>query len=153
MGRHDGVWQLTMADPHTGLANKNLTLDRLDQALARRERHNGDVMVMYIHLVNIEEYGYDLGMEALGGLSRRLMSSLRDEDAAGRVAGNAVVLVVSFDSGKSMEMIAQRLEATCQRPFIVGGRSVHLSARFGAVLANGDESAEEVLERARLASQ
>ena len=106
MGRHDGLWQLTMADPHTGLANKHLTLDRLDQALARRERHHGQVMVLYIDLINLDEYGYALGMEALVGLSGRITASLRSEDTAGRVSGTAFTVVVSIDDEETMASIA-----------------------------------------------
>ena len=108
-------------------------------------------MALYVEIDNLDEYGYEVGMEAVSELSRRLTSSLRDEDTAGRVAGTAFVVVVSIENGKSTEMIAQRLEASCRRPCIVGGRSVHLSAKFGAVIAGREESAEEVLERARLA--
>ena len=60
-GKYDQLWQLSMADPHTGLANKLLLLDRLTQALARRRRHGGEVAVCHIDLDNLGEINLDLG--------------------------------------------------------------------------------------------
>ena len=52
-GKYDQLWQLSMADPHTGLANQLLLLDRLTQALTRRRRHGGEVVVCHIDLDNL----------------------------------------------------------------------------------------------------
>ena len=51
-----------MADPHTGLANQLLVLDRLTQALVRRRRHGGEVVVCHIELDNLAEINLDLGL-------------------------------------------------------------------------------------------
>ena len=60
-GKYDQLWQLSMADPHTGLANQLLLLDRLMQALTRRRRHGGEVVVCHIDLDNLAEINLDLG--------------------------------------------------------------------------------------------
>ena len=60
-GKYDQLWQLSMADPHTGLANQLLLVDRLTQALARRRRHGGEVVVCHIDLDNLGEINLDLG--------------------------------------------------------------------------------------------
>ena len=61
-GKYDQLWQLSMADPHTGLANQLLLLDRLTQALVRRRRHGGEVVVCHIGLDNLGEINLDLGL-------------------------------------------------------------------------------------------
>jgi diguanylate cyclase (GGDEF)-like protein len=157
MGRHNTVWQLALADPHTGLANKLLLLDRLEHALIRSARHGGYVIVIYFDLINLnhlcDDFGYNFGLEILVQLAQRLTSSLRDEDSIGRVAGTELVAVVSLDSETSIGPIAQRLESSFKQPFIIGGQRVHLSAQLGIVVAQNNESGEEVLGRARGATK
>ena len=96
-GKYDQLWQLSMADPHTGLANQLLLLDRLTQALARRRRHGGEVVVCHIDLDNLGEInldlGYTTGNTVLCEISRRLTSVLRAEDTVGRVGGSELVVV------------------------------------------------------------
>jgi len=91
-GKYDQLWQLSMADPHTGLANQLLLLDRLTQALVRRRRHGGEVVVCHIDLDNLAEINLDLGYmtgnTVLSEMSRRLTSVLRAEDTIGRVGGS-----------------------------------------------------------------
>ena len=96
-GKYDQLWQLSMADPHTGLANQLLLLDRLTQALVRRRRHGGEVVVCHIDLDNLGEInvdlGYTTGNTVLCETSRRLTSVLRTEDTVGRVGGSELVVV------------------------------------------------------------
>ena len=89
-GKYDQLWQLSMADPHTGLANQLLLLDRLTQALARRRRHGGEVVVCHIDLDNLGEInldlGYTTGNTVLCEMARRLTSvaARRGHGRAGR---------------------------------------------------------------------
>jgi diguanylate cyclase (GGDEF)-like protein len=153
MGRHNSVWQLALADPHTGLANRLLLLDRLEHALIRSERHGEYVIVIYFDLINLnpicDEFGYEFGLEILIELSARLTSSLRDEDTIGRAAGTELVAVIAIDDEKWIGPIAQRLESSFKRPFVVNGQPVRVSANLGIVVARNNESGQEVLDRAR----
>src|SRR5580698_2527956 len=75
-GKYDDLWQLSLSDPQTGLANRLLLLDRLTRELTRRRRHGGCVVVSHIDLGNLkeinDELGYSSGSEVLRGMSRRL---------------------------------------------------------------------------------
>jgi diguanylate cyclase (GGDEF)-like protein len=155
MGRHNTVWQLALADPHTGLANKLLLIDRLEHALVRSERHGEYVIVIYFDLVNLnhicDEFGYEFGLEILVELSERLTSSLRDEDTVGRAAGTELVAVMAIDDEAGIGPIAERLESSFRRPFVVNGQTIRVSAHLGVVMAHNDETGQEVLDRARRA--
>ena len=98
-GQYDQLWQLSMADPHTGLANQLLLVDRLTQALARRRRHGGEVVACHIDLDNLAEInldlGYTTGNTVLCEVAGRLTSVLRAEDTIGRVGGSELVVVVT----------------------------------------------------------
>ena len=68
-GKYDDLWQLSLSDPQTGLANRLLLIDRLTRELTRRRRHGGCVVVSHIDLDNLkdinDEFGYTSGYEVL----------------------------------------------------------------------------------------
>jgi diguanylate cyclase (GGDEF)-like protein len=151
-GKYDQLWQLSMADPHTGLANQLLLLDRLTQALARRRRHGGEVVVCHIDLDNLGEInmklGYTTGNTVLCEASRRLTSVLRIEDTVGRVGGSELVVVLAVNDEQAVGPLVRRLHHTLDEPVVVGGQSVRLHAMLGLALSEDGESAEDVLARA-----
>jgi diguanylate cyclase (GGDEF)-like protein len=151
-GKYDQLWQLSMADPHTGLANQLLVLDRLTQALVRRRRHGGEVVVCHIDLDNLAEInldlGYTTGNTVLSEMSRRLTSVLRAEDTIGRVGGSELVVVLAVTDEQVVGPLMRRLQRTLDEPVTVGGQGIRLTASLGVAVAEDDESAEEVLTRA-----
>jgi diguanylate cyclase (GGDEF)-like protein len=151
-GKYDQLWQLSMSDPLTGLANQLLTLDRLTLALARRRRHGGEVVVWHIELDNLAEIntelGYTTGNTVLCEIARRLTSVLRTEDTVGRVGGTELVVVLEVTDEQAVGPLTRRLQHTIDEPVVVGDRAVRLHAAIGAVLAGDSESAEEILIRA-----
>src|SRR5580693_8632477 len=151
-GKYDQLWQLSMSDPHTGLANQLLLLDRLTQALARRRRHGGEVAVCHIDLDNLGEInldlGYTTGNTVLCEGARRLTSILRAEDTVGRVGGSELVVVVAIDDAEDVGPLVRRLQQTLDEPVLVGGQRIRMHARLGLALAAADDSAEDVLSRA-----
>jgi diguanylate cyclase (GGDEF)-like protein len=151
-GKYDQLWQLSMADPHTGLANQLLLLDRLTQALARRRRHGGEVVACHIHLDNLgqinTDLGYTTGNTVLVEMSRRLTSVLRTEDTVGRVGGSELVVVLTVTDEQAVGTLARRLQHTLDEPVVVGSQSIRLIAAMGVAVAQDHESAEDLLTRA-----
>jgi len=151
-GKYDQLWQLSMADPHTGLANKLLLLDRLTQSLARRRRHGGEVAVCHIDLDNLGEInldlGYTTGNTVLCEGARRLTSILRAEDTVGRVGGSELVVVVAINDEQDVGPLVRRLQQTLEEPVMVGGQRIRMHARLGLAVAAAEDSAEDVLNRA-----
>jgi diguanylate cyclase (GGDEF)-like protein len=151
-GKYDQLWQLSMSDPLTGLANQLLTLDRLTLALARRRRHGGEVVVWHIELDNLveinAELGYTTGNTVLYEIARRLTSVLRAEDTIGRVGGAELVVVLEVTDEQAVGPLTRRLQHAIDEPVVVGHRAVRLHAAIGVVMAADSESAEDVLTRA-----
>ena len=151
-GKYDQLWQLSMADPHTGLANQLLLLDRLTQALVRRRRHGGEVVVCHIDLDNLGEInadlGYTTGNTVLCETSRRLTSVLRTEDTVGRVGGSELVVVVTVTDEQAAGPLMRRIQHTLDEPVVVGGQDIRLHSSLGVAIAEDAESAEDVLSRA-----
>jgi diguanylate cyclase (GGDEF)-like protein len=152
IGKYDDLWQLSLADPLTGLANRMLLLDRLTRELTRRRRHGGCVIVSHIDLDNLkdinDEMGYSSGNEVLRGMSRRLTSMLRSEDTVSRVGESELVAVMTIEDEQYVQPLMQRVQAVLDDPISVTGRDVRVAATLGTVTARNSESAEQVLERA-----
>ena len=151
-GKYDQLWQLSMADPHTGLANQLLLLDRLTQALVRRRRHGGEVVVCHVGLDNLGEInldlGYSTGNTVLREIARRLTSVLRAEDTIGRVGGSELVVALAVTDEHVVGPLIRRLQRTLDEPVTVGGQDIRLHASLGVAVAEDSESAEDVLARA-----
>jgi diguanylate cyclase (GGDEF)-like protein len=151
-GKYDQLWQLSMADPHTGLANQLLLLDRLTQAMARRRRHGGEVVVCHIELDNLGEInvdlGYTVGNTVLLEMARRLTSVVRAEDTVGRVGGSELVVVVAVTDEHAVGPLLRRLQHTLDETVNVEGEPVRLRSSIGVAVAEDSESPEDVLARA-----
>lgn len=151
-GQYDQLWQLSMADPHTGLANQLLLVDRLTQALARRRRHGGEVVVCHIDLDNLGEINLDLGYATgnavLSEMAQRLTSVIRAEDTIGRVGGSELVVVVAVTDEHVVGPLLRRLQHTLDEPAVVGSQEVRLRSSLGVAVAEDSETAEDVLARA-----
>jgi diguanylate cyclase (GGDEF)-like protein len=150
--RYDDLWQLSLADPVTGLANRMLLLDRLTRELTRCRRHGGCVVVSHIDLGNLkdinDQLGYPSGNEVLRGMSRRLTSMLRSEDTVSRVGESELVAVMTIENEQFVGPLMQRVQDVLDNPIAVTGGRVQVSAKLGTVTAHSAESAEEVLARA-----
>jgi diguanylate cyclase (GGDEF)-like protein len=150
--RYDDLWQLSLADPVTGLANRMLLLDRLTRELTRSRRHGGCVVVAHIDLGNLkdinDQLGYPSGNEVLRGMSRRLTSMLRGEDTVSRVGESELVAVMTIENERFIGPLMQRVQDVLDDPISVSGGRVQVSANLGTVTARNAESAEEVLARA-----
>jgi diguanylate cyclase (GGDEF)-like protein len=141
-----------MSDPLTGLVNQLLLLDRLTQALARKRRHGGEVVVFQLDLDNLGEInmelGYTTGNAVLSEMARRLTSVVRLEDTVARVGGGELVVAMTVNDEQAVGPLTRRLQHTLDEAVVVGGRTVRLHASIGVALAEDAESAEEVLTRA-----
>jgi diguanylate cyclase (GGDEF)-like protein len=150
---HDQLWQLSMADPHTGLLDQLFLIDRLAQALKRRRRHGGEVVVCHISLDNLPQVnldlGYTTGNTVLCEMSRHLARVLRTEDNVSRVGRSELVVVTTVKNEQAVGPLIRRIQHTLDEEVMVGGRVIRLRSSLGVAIAEGTESAEDVLKRAK----
>jgi diguanylate cyclase (GGDEF)-like protein len=128
----DRAWQLVMTDPETGLPNHLVVQDRLDQALARRPRHGGEVVVCSITLDNLhlltDEHGPAAGNQIIREVARRLTEALRTEDTVGRVGASELVGIVTVRDKANVPTVVDRLAQALAEPVDAGTASVVLEA-------------------------
>ena len=141
-------------DPLTGLPNRKLFADRLDQALRRARRTPGTfVAAMVIDLnrfkaVN-DSLGHLAGDELLIGLSERLSDTIRAGDTLARLGGDEFVVVVEGVRGPEHALeIADRVTRAWSEPFMVAERPLRVQASTGVALSDGTDTADDLLSNA-----
>jgi diguanylate cyclase (GGDEF)-like protein len=149
---------LATHDPLTGLPNRTLIRDRIEQMLARSRRARTPVAAIFIDLDNFklinDTLGHAAGDELLRGVASRLGAVLRETDALGRLGGDEFVVIaedISLDAGP--ELIAERLFEALAEPFTLGPADsrVEISASIGLACSDSRTSSEELLRNADIA--
>jgi diguanylate cyclase (GGDEF)-like protein/PAS domain S-box-containing protein len=144
-------------DSLTGLANRALFTDRLEQALVRRSRSDRQFAVLFVDLDDFKDVNDSLGHAAGDDLLRqvtdRLNDVLREEDTAARLGGDEFALLLDDVAGEEdAQAVAERLIAAMARPFAVNGSPIMSSISIGIALSTADtDSAQEVMRNADLA--
>jgi diguanylate cyclase (GGDEF)-like protein len=152
-GLRDQLEHMALHDPLTGLANRRLLADRLDDALRSAGRNGGSVAVCFIDLdgfkaVN-DALGHDVGDLLLRVLAARLMATLGSSDTAARVGGDEFVIICEqLDGAESAGHLAERILAGIEKPCLVEGHEVHVLASVGVALAGVGEQAADLLCKA-----
>ena len=148
---------LSLHDVLTGLPNRALLRDRLEQAAARLPRHSGHCALLYIDLDHFKEindtYGHQAGDDVILEFSARATAQLRSSDTMARLGGDEFAVLLtdlgSLDEGLA---IAGRILDVSKRPFeFVGGRA-SISCSIGLVLlAEPTSDCDELHRRADVA--
>jgi diguanylate cyclase (GGDEF)-like protein/PAS domain S-box-containing protein len=140
-------------DPLTGLPNRTLVLDRIAHALARGDRSEGSVAVLFLDVDNFkvvnDSLGHRAGDNLLRQLAARLSDAVRPADTVGRFGGDEFVVLCEDVTDEPMALrIAGRLARVFSEPFSLEGDDVHTaSASIGVVLRDGSQDNPEELLR------
>jgi diguanylate cyclase (GGDEF)-like protein/PAS domain S-box-containing protein len=150
--RHAELSRLALHDPLTGVRNRALLEEDIDQALRARDRDGGVVAVLYLDVDDFkqinDEHGHEAGDLALIVLSTRLRDALREEDTVARLGGDEFVLVAHLPTADHAEELRNRVEAVCAEPLVLAERtvSVRVSVGMAAVDSFGYMSAQALAE-------
>ncbi|HYC37666.1 MAG TPA: EAL domain-containing protein, partial [Usitatibacter sp.] len=133
------IQHLAYHDNLTGLPNRSLLQDRLAHSIARAERGNKKVAVLFIDLDNFKNIndtlGHDVGDELLRQVARRLSECVRLEDTIARQGGDEfIILLDSLDDGRGASVVAQKVLNALRRAFTLGGTEQHVSGSVGIAL-------------------
>jgi diguanylate cyclase (GGDEF)-like protein/PAS domain S-box-containing protein len=142
-------------DNLTGLANRALFRDRLDQALARAERSDRSLAVLLVDLDGFKQVNDTLGHDAGDGLlqevARRFNSVVRASDTVARFGGDEFALFSEEITDREAVGLARRLLERLAEPVTVAGREVVLGASIGIVLHTGSGESAELVRHADVA--
>lgn len=146
---HERLVHEARHDALTGLPNRTVAEDRLEQARARAERARKQFAVFCIDLDGFkainDELGHDAGDEILRAVSVRLRNNLRYSDTLARMGGDEFLVLIEDCAGSSAaQTVAQSLISSLQEPFLLDGRQLWISASIGVALypVNGKNVAQ-----------
>jgi diguanylate cyclase (GGDEF)-like protein/PAS domain S-box-containing protein len=146
----DRLTHHALHDPLTGLPNRVLLLDRLEVALAQRQR-SGVALVFvdldHFKLVN-DSLGHAAGDALLTAAATRIRAVVRPGDTVARFGGDEfVVLAEPVIDERDAEGLAERLAAALAEPFDLDGEEVFVTASIGIALASGADGDAHALLR------
>jgi diguanylate cyclase (GGDEF)-like protein len=154
------IQERTFRDPLTGLANRALFLDRLEQSMERsRRRLNYLYAVLFLDLDRFKpinsSLGHAAGDKVLRAVAEKVKGVARGLDTVARCGADefAVILEELKNSGEALR-VAQRICKELSTPMEVEGHALHFSASVGVVLGPADYAQpEELLQDAGIAME
>ena len=147
----DQLQDIAFHDGLTGLPNRLLLIDRLEQALEAARRHQRSLAVCYVDLDGFkrinDEFGHAAGDRLLKEVALRLAHAVRANDTVCRLGGDEfIILLTELGSAASCQELLQRVIEDLERPFdLDGGRQARLSASIGVAIFPGDGEQPETL--------
>ncbi len=149
---------LATHDALTGLPNRTLILDRIEQVLTRTRLSQEPVAALFLDLDNFkainDSLGHGVGDELLCAVAARLAGVIRETDALGRLGGDEFVVIADgLSLAAGPELIAERLLEAFKEPFKLSGAEdarVFVKASVG-IATGARSSAEELLRDADIA--
>jgi diguanylate cyclase (GGDEF)-like protein/PAS domain S-box-containing protein len=148
LAQHDGL---------TGLPNRNLLRQRMDEILPHTRRAMTKVALLVLGLDNFkavnDTLGHGVGDKLLRGVSKRLQSMLREEDVLARLNSDEFAIVqTGLTRPEDAALLSRRLLESISDPFLLDGHSVVIGATIGIAMSPGDgDDSEKLLKNADMA--
>jgi diguanylate cyclase (GGDEF)-like protein/PAS domain S-box-containing protein len=140
-------------DALTGLPNRNLLVDRLEQVLLRSRRTRQLLALFYLDLdgfkVINDSMGHAAGDVVLQQLAERLRRAVRTSDTVARMSGDEfVVLLEDLRDSKDADAIANTVVGAVREEFTIDSMALRVTTCIGIAFTRGEISGEELLKRA-----
>jgi len=156
------IRNLAFYDPLTGLPNRRMLFDRLQQAFSTSARHRQHGAVFFIDLDHFKSLndtlGHDMGDLLLQEVARRLLACVRGEDTVARIGGDEfVVMALSLDSHEKTAstqaaVVGEKILDAVSQPMRLGEHQHSVTPSIGVSLFRGREhTLEQLIKRADVA--
>ncbi len=138
-----------MHDELTGLPNRTLNDDRLEQAVTRAERDGISFALLLLDLDRFKDIndtlGHGVGDEVLRIVAARLNSGIRESDTISRIGGDEFCAVIEGAERVVAENIALKLANTIEPPFQINGHTLQVGSSIGIAVFPDDGMTPELL--------
>lgn len=148
------IEHMALHDALTGLPNRVLLEDRIDMALARMNREEGGLALLFVDLDGFKRVndtlGHAMGDRLLETIARRVRAVLRESDTLARWGGDEFVVLLEADAPcEAARAVAEKMLQAVRQPVQLGGETVTVSASIGVACAPRDgRDAQTLLRRA-----
>ena len=144
------VWHNAHHDHLTGLPNRRLFLDRLEQEVKHSKRSGIPIAVFFMDLDGFKEindlFGHEAGDRLLLAVAERLSDCVREEDTVARMGGDEfTILVTAARQRKDIELLAETVKDAIEMPFEIAERSVHITVSIGISFYPYDATSSDAL--------
>ncbi|MFN3880145.1 MAG: EAL domain-containing protein [Nitrincola lacisaponensis] len=155
------IRHLAFHDALTGLANRRLLIDRLQQQLRQNQRNADFGALLFIDLDNFktlnDTLGHDKGDELLRQVAHRISFCVREEDTVARFGGDEFVVMLGClsrdeaDAATRARVVAEKILTTLRQEYHFDGQHYFSTTSIGITLIHGNAIADELLKQADLA--
>ena len=148
----DKLDHLAHYDGLTGLPNRMLLQDRVEQAIAAAERQKQKFALLFIDLDGFkqinDEAGHAVGDEVLKIVGQRLLEVIRGMDTAARLGGDEFVIILTdIRHSENAARVAEKVIESLSEPCLLAGLSLSVSASIGVSIYPSDEHGADGLLR------
>lgn len=143
------LWKLANQDGLTGIPNRMLMLDRLDQALAISERSGEYGAVIFMDIDDFKKLndtkGHDAGDLLLIEVAKRIKHCIRDVDTVARLGGDEFIVILnelgmnSAEAHAAAEQVADKIRETVEQPCRLQLFDYQVTVSIGITLFKGNE--------------
>ena len=148
------IWLQANVDPLTGLANRRMFQDRMEQEIKKAHRTDLKVALMVLDLDRFKEVNdtldHDMGDSLLKEAAQRLINCVREADTVARLGGDEFAIILGeLHDANAVEIIALNIIQKLAEPFYLRDQAVYLSTSIGITFYPEDAASfDEILKNA-----
>ncbi|MET0120777.1 MAG: diguanylate cyclase [Candidatus Thiodiazotropha sp. 6PLUC9] len=145
--------RLAFYDPLTGLANRLLLHDRLEQSCSYAKRNGSMVAVLFLDLdrfkaVN-DSFGHEVGDQLLQEVSRRIQGVVREGDTVARLGGDEFIVVLrDLKDNDGVTLVAEKIVYAIDQPIYIQENHCAIEASIGIALYPNHQEVDSLLKLA-----
>ncbi len=140
--------QLAHYDHLTGLLNRSLFIDRLENTVNHCDRYNQNCSLLYIDVDNFKVindcYGHDAGDALLKTIAKRIQENCRTTDSASRIGGDEFAIIISRVDKDRANHTAEKILEKVSEPVFIDSQRLHVSLSIG--IAHYPDTADNINE-------
>ncbi|PPD46006.1 MAG: PAS domain S-box protein [Methylobacter sp.] len=135
----DLIWQQANFDTLTGLPNRRMFLDRLDQEIKKSQCNAQQLALLFLDLDQFKEindgFGHNLGDQLLKEVAQRLKYCIRESDTVARLGGDEfTVILAELDGINFVETVAQCILTELSKPLALEDKTLYISVSIGITI-------------------
>jgi diguanylate cyclase (GGDEF)-like protein len=143
----DSLYYLAHYDMLTGLANRVLLTDRLQQGIKKSTRYKTKLALFFIDINNFktinDSFGHHMGDKVLKEIANRLKIAVREEDTIARFGGDEFIILL--ENIKNISLVKEKIKNTFKESIIVDSHAFNITCSIGVSIYPDDANTVDTL--------